>query len=217
MSIAAHFLPAASVAGDWWFYDRLENGTVRVVLGDVTGHGPAAAMIGAVIAGWYRRMRLDALYGTPEILRRLHEGMREPCAGRYMMPLSAVEVDVSGAMRVWSAAAPPVLIRRAGGEVQVLQQSGLPIGAESFQASCSEARLNPGDRVLIASDGLFERPTHGRRVLGVRRVREVLAASSEPILTKARDELAANFDALSADVREDDLTFVLVGFDGSRA
>ncbi len=143
MSLAAHFRPASGVAGDWWYYDRFDNGTVRVVLGDVTGHGPAAAMVSAVVAGWYRRMRLEGRYDTPEMLRRLHEGMRELCRGTYMMPLAAIEVDVSGAMRGWSAAAPPLLIRRADGQIQVLQQSGTPLGGEAGLSHQIRSNFSP--------------------------------------------------------------------------
>ncbi len=64
---------------------------------------------------------------------------------------------------------------------------------------------------MIASDGLFEMPTGPRKVLGVRRVRAMLAASDQASLAEARDGLVAEVEALATDTRADDMTFVLVG------
>ncbi len=211
LSLAAHFRPAAGVAGDWWFYDRLADGTLRVVIGDVTGHGAAAAMVSAVVAGWYRRMRADGIHDTSEILLRLHEGMKDLCGGKYLMPLAALELSVTGSLRSWSAAAQPVLIRRASGRVEVLQVPGAPLGGERFLVPTIEAQLEPGDRALLASDGLFEMPVVPHGALGMRRVRALLGECGNESLAQARDQFVAAVEALSTPDREDDLTFVLVG------
>ena len=53
-SLAAHYESAAQSGGDWWWADAAEGKCLRILMGDVTGHGPGSAMVTALISGSYR-------------------------------------------------------------------------------------------------------------------------------------------------------------------
>jgi len=200
------------VAGDWWFHDVAPSGGVRVLLGDVTGHGAGSAMVTAAIAGCYRALKGMPLLDTPQILERMHHVVREICNGSYHMPLAALELAKDrGEVRWWSAAAPPLLVLRRNGEIETKVARSTPLGADEFALGYLSFNLEPGDRMLVFSDGVEELEITGGRTLGLRRLANMLAAGPSGPVTAIRDALC---EALMAACGEtplnDDLTLVVL-------
>lgn len=186
------------VGGDW--YDVIETGdSVWLVIGDVAGHGVAAA----TQAGQLRhslRVYAHEGFGLSEAIRRLNElVLGTQLTGMATMCIASLCLD-SGALRVVRAGHPPPLLIRAGGEPELLE--GLPgvvLGVPG--AVCEEyaTTLEVGDRLVLYTDGLIELP-HDNLDIGFGRLIE--AARGLEGLKELRDGIVDEMVDVT-DLRDD--------------
>jgi anti-sigma regulatory factor (Ser/Thr protein kinase) len=126
-------------------------------MGDVVGRGiPAASLVGKLRNG----LRAYALEGHPpgEVLRRLNALVSD--TRREMSTAIFVEFRPgTGELRGANAGHPRALVRRAGGRIERWDAArSMPLGVVGHARYEDEAiRLEPGDAVLLFTDGLIER------------------------------------------------------------
>jgi anti-sigma regulatory factor (Ser/Thr protein kinase)/putative methionine-R-sulfoxide reductase with GAF domain len=156
---AIRYLPARDeVGGDWYDVIDLPGAKVGLAIGDVAGHGlRAAALMGQLRTG----LRAYALEGHPpgETLKRL-DRLLQTIAGRGMATAAYAVLDpATGTLRYASAGHPPPVIVRGGTEASLLGISTAPpLGTLPFATySEVEIMLEPGDTILLYTDGLIER------------------------------------------------------------
>jgi serine phosphatase RsbU (regulator of sigma subunit) len=211
VSVAGFSVTAAQAGGDWWFTETLSDGTVRVVLGDVTGHGAAPAMVAAVVAGAFRALQETGQMGARGLLQVLNAVARDVSAGTYTMPFGLLELSPYGRASWFSAAAPPLLVLRRDGTVDSITVSGTALASPSFSVGERFFDLAPGERILLTSDGVSELRLSSGYDLGLRRLAKLLKNTGGTALRDARDELAERLDALrGSEALHDDVTFALV-------
>jgi GAF domain-containing protein/anti-sigma regulatory factor (Ser/Thr protein kinase) len=189
---AARYLPARDeVGGDWYDVIDLPGGRVGLAIGDVAGHGlRAAALMGQLRTG----LRAYALEGHPpgETLKRL-DRLLQTISGRGMATAAYAVVDpATGALRYASAGHPPPVVVRGGEEASLLGVSAAPpLGTLPFATYHEvEARLEPGDTILLYTDGLVERR---REALtnGLERLRALTAvlATADQLCQRVTEQL----------------------------
>jgi anti-sigma regulatory factor (Ser/Thr protein kinase)/putative methionine-R-sulfoxide reductase with GAF domain len=189
---AVRYLPARDeVGGDWYDIIDLPGGLVGLAIGDVAGHGlRAAALMGQLRTG----LRAYALEGHPpgETLKRL-DRLLQTISGRGMATAGYAVVDpVTGALRYASAGhLPPVVVRR-GEQARLLEaRPAPPLGSLPF-AAYHEAQetLEPGDTILLYTDGLVERRREPLTA-GLERLRALAAAplSAERLCQRVVEQL----------------------------
>lgn len=213
LALRGFYAPAAQSGGDWWWYEPSGDGRVRVLLGDVTGHGVGAAMVTAGIAAAYRALPEAVRHGDVRtLIAALNDSMAGICAGAHHMTLGALEVDPGcGDARLWSAGAPAALIMRADGTIEELVAAGRPLGAPELQVGEARARVSAGDRIFVFSDGLHELVLTGGRQLGYRGVSRMLRKTLGRTGGDAYDAVARELGAaLTATPQLDDIAFVLI-------
>jgi hypothetical protein len=156
--LATRYLPAAQslgMGGDW--FDCIEHDRgFSLVVGDVTGHG-----VDAVTAMAQLRTLIGGLVRAGEPLETLFARVDGMLDRRELLLASAevFDVDVSTwTLRYCSAGHPWALVRRADGEVLLLEdgQQAL-IGAPPRHAPAPALSLAPGDVLVAYTDGLVER------------------------------------------------------------
>ncbi|WP_081788745.1 SpoIIE family protein phosphatase [Candidatus Blastococcus massiliensis] len=163
VALAARYLPSAEdvVGGDWYDLVPLPGGKLAVVLGDVAGHGLAAASVTAQLRHALRAHLLRAA-GPAAALEMLNEVTGALLPGE-MATVVVAELDPdTGDVVVASAGHLPVLHAHAGGAEYVLGGRGPALGVLDTP-SYDETRLTLGgeDRLLLFSDGLVERVRGG--------------------------------------------------------
>ena len=147
---------------------------------DVSGHGVAAALLTARLATQFSAS-LDqnaalfindfGLYDArpPAVLARYlnHLMLTDFHTDSYFTMVYAVVDCVSGEVRMVQAGHPHPVVQRASGEIEVIGEGGLPIGViENAGYEEITFQLNPGDRLVIASDGLWDATDSAGRLLG---------------------------------------------------
>lgn len=212
------FQPANQVGGDWVWYSVRKDGSILILLGDVTGHGVGSAMIAAIIAGSYKSF--DRLSGNrfgevegPKIFDVLSENLKEFGSGKYWMTVSVTEIfPKQGLMRHWSAGGPPVFIMRGDGSLEVVKIKGTPLG-NGNSISIYESETVPilsKDRVLLFTDGAFEITSENQRH-GLSNLKRNFQSTHGMSLEESNQHINKNLLKLrDGKPPEDDTTFVLV-------
>ncbi|MET7689438.1 SpoIIE family protein phosphatase [Streptomyces sp. NPDC005483] len=165
LRVEVAYLPAQSgihVGGDWFSAIELPDGDALFVVGDVAGHGIDAVATMAQLRFTAKGMVItgSSLTGA---LARLNTLLLHSRDSHGTATMVLARYDPGARCLVWAQAGhpPPLLVR--GGQVRYLDRPfGMLLGASSdpdFQeAHCV---LEPGDRVLLYTDGLVERPPEG--------------------------------------------------------
>lgn len=157
LSLCGFYASATEASGDWWWYGPYSNDGLFLLLGDVTGHGAASAMLTASTASQLHLLkRLTPDIRADQILKVLNQEFSAIAKGKYMMTMSALEIDSQMKVRWWNAASPPVLILRQSGEIEEIILPSHPLGVADFELSHLDFELKAGDRMILYTDGLSE-------------------------------------------------------------
>jgi sigma-B regulation protein RsbU (phosphoserine phosphatase) len=176
--VAARNLAARVVAGDFYDVFRLADGAVGLTVADVAGKGMAASLIMASAKA--RLPLLAADRSAAETLRELNRVLAAELSSREFVALAFVRYDpIRGTVTLANAGLPDPYLLRAGEPPRALEAPGprLPLGARhEVPYETLEVRLEPGDRLLLLTDGLAEAPTPAGEPLGYPALAALLAA-----------------------------------------
>ncbi|TFG39211.1 MAG: hypothetical protein E4H44_02520 [Candidatus Aminicenantes bacterium] len=177
--LAARSSSSLQVAGDTYDVLLSDNCLIATVT-DVSGKGVGAGMIAS---GVHAAVRL--LAGKDDDLADLAGHINRYLSGatadNRFATFGMVKIDLQGRLRAVNAGHLPLLIRRAGGTVEQIDSSGLPLGIlEAATYTESTALLGPGDFVVLFTDGLTEAEDEDEEEFGVERVAAVVASLVEP-------------------------------------
>jgi len=155
----AFYQPTYEVGGDYYDFVPLPGDRMGLALGDVAGKGVAAALMMAKFAGDTRYCILTENAPAPTAAR-LNNLLCAAGIEDKFITLGLCVLDAPARkLTVTSAGHTPVLVRRADGRVEEVGQevSGLPLGImEDSEYEQAEVQLNPGDVVVIYSDGVTD-------------------------------------------------------------
>jgi PAS domain S-box-containing protein len=199
----------SDVGGD--FYDIVSVGDGRhlVFLGDVTGKGIAAAALTSLVRHSVRTAaRFDPRPAA--ILRLLNEILVEQ---PRLAPVTLVCGLIDGStLTVAAAGHPPPLLRRAG-TVREIGPTGILLGAAPDQTFREETTdLQPGDTVLLYTDGVTDTPGTEER-FGPERLAAILGDAPEPP-AQVLDRIEAALREFQAGTAVDDRAMLVLRFAG---
>ena len=213
LRLCAYYEPMSRAGGDYWFARRLADGTLRILLADVTGHGAGASMVTAAVAGCERALTRDAgsAPDAQELLAAVHRVLEEICRGAYTMPACLLEVSPDGECRCWSAAAPPLLVQRANGDFEVKGAKGHPLGSDELLFGEVQWQLGPGDRMLAFTDGVVELELPSGRDMGLKRLKTFMENCEGKDLQQTRAAIIEQVrEAQDGKPAGDDITYLLL-------
>jgi serine phosphatase RsbU (regulator of sigma subunit)/anti-sigma regulatory factor (Ser/Thr protein kinase) len=160
LRMAARYLPAAdesAVGGDWYDVIELDNHRIGFVIGDVAGHGMAAATFMGQLRSAIRAYALDT-EGPGEVITKLAE-FSDRMHSRMATVIYATLNLNTWQVRIARAGHPYPLLLRAGGSAEFLTEAGgPPLGTVGGQVYDEQSvTLSAGETLLLYTDGLIER------------------------------------------------------------
>src|SRR6266498_4143395 len=168
--VAAYYRPARAVGGDFYDFLQLPEGQVGVVVGDVTDKGVPAAL---VMATTHSILRVEALrlVAPGEVLRRVNQLLLDEMPPNMFVTCLYVVLDpASGRLRFANAGHNLPNLRHRDG-VTELRATGMPLGLlPDMEYDEHTATLEPGDSLLLHSDGLAEAHSPDREMFGFPRL-----------------------------------------------
>ena len=199
--LAAAYLPAQEVGGDFYQVLPQPDGGAIVVLGDVSGKGLKAAMTGMLAIGALRTLAARGL-GPAELLAALNEEIVAAQQGGFITMLCA-RIEANG--KVTLANAGHLHPYRSGEEIEL--EAGLPLGiTRGVSYAERQISLKPGERLTLLSDGVVEARDKDGELFGFDRTQAGSGATARQMA-----ETAQQFG------QEDDITVLTLTREGSTA
>lgn len=209
--LAGNVLPGYDVGGDWFDYIENRDGA-WIAVADSKGKGTTAAALGGVALGAFRaKRRVNApLDATALAIHHTMQDVEIDAAfvnvilGRWHGPSSTFRSVTCGSQA-------PLLITATGEllELDATEHPSLGVGARARRFTIDRRRLEPGERLLLISDGVLDRRTHAGERFGLDGIRTALAKATNAAAASTVRALEDAITAASGDPLEDDATIVV--------
>ena len=211
IEVSARYLPASetpSVGGDWYEGLLLDGERIALVVGDVTGHGVAAAADMALIRGMVTAL-LHSGVPVADVFSEVSGVLRQR-PGVLLATAALAVIDLAVETVTFATAGhPPPVLRLPDGQIRMLDTANAPIIGHVRTRSVADVAPFPiGSLLVMFTDGLVERRDRPFDV-GVGQVAAVLAGLSEHVTPDELTDLLLH--ALLQDRgSEDDIAILVV-------
>ena len=214
-SFSTLYLPARQVGGDFydWFEIPDKRSQIGIVVGDVVDKGIPAALFMTLSR---TMIRIAALAGHPpaKALRQANEWIiRDGRAALYLTAFYAL-LDTDTGELIYSNAGhnPPILFQSRGGKISQLTTAGTLIGyLEGIQIGQDRVQLNPGDSLILYTDGVTDAIDLREEAFDVERLSNAIATSQGLRASELQANImAALREFTQGTLQEDDITLVCI-------
>jgi phosphoserine phosphatase RsbU/P len=208
LDVFAKMRPARDVGGDFYDYFPLDEHRFAVVIADVCGKGVPASLFMAVTRTVIRLVAREGGDVGAGIGRANDLLCAENDLSMFATLFYAVIDAETGALTYCNAGHNPPLLMRAGRGIEELDASGPPLGiVAGIGYAPGAARLAPGDRILLYTDGVTEAADAAAAEFGMARLREAIAACSGAPAEGLVTEVFKRVEAFAGDApQSDDIT-----------
>jgi sigma-B regulation protein RsbU (phosphoserine phosphatase) len=173
-TVSALNIPTFRVGGDVYDFIEPAEGTLGVLIGDVSGKGISAALYMAKFISDFRNVARQV--GSPEVaLNQLNSLASKAPMGMFLTATYALLDTATGVLRLCVAGHPPAIhISKDAVRVTDLP-SGPPLGIVPTDYPVATMQLQAGDRLLLLTDGVFDAKNRAGQRLGLAHVAEFAA------------------------------------------
>ncbi len=212
LRLAAWMETADKTGGDYYDVIEAPQGSLDLIVCDVSGHGIAAALLMATTRAYGRAVH--TVESDPrKVMDRLNRLLVPDMPSDSFVTMTLARIGADGSACYVSAGHPPPLVYRAAqGVFDSLEETDLLLGFDG-NASFTAHQVDPlrrGDVVVLFTDGLYEAASPEGGSWGLAAVKEVIAASArdgaEGIVAALREGVASHLEGRP---RQDDVTLLV--------
>ncbi len=211
----AEMLPCRSIGGDFFEYIDLPDGRFGFALGDVSGKGPPAALLGALTQGSLAAQTAVAS-GPADALTRLNTALvRRAIEGRFVTLFHA-QLDPDGTLTFCNGGHNPPFLVDGRGAVRRLETGGMPMGLfDGLPFAEESVTMEPGDFLVLFSDGVSEALDPDGNEFEDARILESIAGAPAREAPAQMEHLLASVKRFTAGApQNDDVTVLVVAYRG---
>lgn len=209
IDIACYMKTANEVSGDYYDFQQMEDGTLIVVIGDATGHGMKSGVVVTAIKSLF-----SALGANPDIsafFNRCTQILKGMNLEYLYMAMTLIRIK-NRILTASVAGMPPILLYKSKSKIlNEISKGGTPLGFTECHYQKTDMELEPGDTILLMSDGFPELLNDKEEMLDYHRVKEYFKG----VAHHAPKEIIAQLcDAgekwRNERAQDDDITFVVL-------
>ncbi|QQS46099.1 MAG: SpoIIE family protein phosphatase [Acidobacteriota bacterium] len=172
--VSAQSIPSRYVGGDFYDLITINDGAAVFVLGDVSGKGIAAALLAAMAQG---ALQVQFHSGLPltSVISSLNKLLVQRSASNKFITLFCAVLDAEGNFSYINAGHNPPILLRTDGTIETLTTRSVVLGAFDFaQYQPLQTRLDPGDVVVMYTDGVTEAVNAANEMYGEERLTQLV-------------------------------------------
>ncbi len=210
LEFSAICLPARGISGDYYDVHQLEDGRMIIAIADISGKGISAAILMANLQALLRAISHSPLVPA-EVCRRLNHHLVEVTeSARFATLFYGEWLASERRLRYVNAGHnPPMLISTEN--CHRLNAGGVPLGIfPEATFEMGEAVLNPGDLLVLYSDGVTEAGMKHGRELGEDGLRSLVQTNRLKPLAEVQRAVLAEVRQRTGDEPDDDITLLIV-------
>jgi serine phosphatase RsbU (regulator of sigma subunit) len=205
---------ADATGGDYFDWNQLEDGTLVVTLADVTGHGIGPALLAAVCRA-YARASFNPGDSLANVMQRINKSFGGDLSpGRFATFVAAVCRGGDDNLELLSAGHAPLFIYSHGKrQLEITPAHDVPLGIlpQLTSARSQVVSMQPGDLVLLITDGFLEWENSAGEQFGTDRLEEFIQSNGHLGPEEIIAELYARvLEFAGGTAQQDDLTAVVI-------
>ena len=212
LACAGECIQAKSVGGD--YYDFVELGVDRTAfaLVDVSGKGIAAALLMANLQATLRSQYASGASDPARMLERANRLFFDSTPGnRYATLFLAEFSQATRELRYVNCGHVPPVLARADGAIETLEPTATVIGLfEDWFGESASTVLEPGDTLIVCSDGVTEALSDDEEEYGDDRLRDAIAVHRGLAVPELLATLQTSVQQFAGAVQSDDRTLLVV-------
>ena len=211
--LAGAVLPAEATSGDYYDFVPLPDGTVVIVVADVSGHGLGPALVMAETRAYLRSLT-RATYDLVAITAGLNDFLLADLQDSHFVTMLLARLDPSNGRLDYVNAAHPggAIVGRSGELVARLPSKCLPLGmfGETWRGVIQHAEIGAGEIAVLVTDGVLECESPDGEEFGSDRLLDVVSrhrrGTAEEIVADVRGAVR---EFRKGERQEDDVTIVI--------
>jgi sigma-B regulation protein RsbU (phosphoserine phosphatase) len=209
--VAASSVPSRYVGGDFYDLIPMKDGRFVFALGDVSGKGVAAALLAAMAQGALQ-VQFASNHSLTEVITSLNKVLAQRSESNRFITLFCAVLDRDGHLTYINAGHNLPILTRTVGETEKLTTRSVLLGAFDFvEYKPRQTKLNPGDVVVMYTDGVTEAVNSDNEMFGEDRLEELIqrnvTLSAEQIKQRILDEVISFTRGLP---QGDDITLIVL-------
>lgn len=203
------------VGGDYYDVMDLPPDRWGAVLADVSGKGVSAALLTSLLQGAFFSATLSDI-GLAASVERINRYICERSRHARFATAFCCVARRDGALSWINAGHCAVLLARESGETEWLEPTTSPIGLfPDLEFPESELRLEPGDKLVIYSDGVSEAANWSNERYGEQRIADFVRSRSSLSAAELHEALIEDVQAFTQGAEQgDDLTLLVLAYRG---
>lgn len=217
LDIAGHSAYCDETGGDYYDFldiDGISKTTAAIAVGDVVGHGIAAAMLMATARG-ILRCRCQESGTLADLLNNMNDLLVEDTAGERFMTMLLMTIDAVNGWLRWATAGhePPFVYDEGSDRFVELEGSGYPLGLMRgiTYDEYSYASVKTGQVYVASTDGIWETADPKGEMFGISRLRELIRRHAHLSAVQISKRISIDLeDFRGGSKQSDDIAFVVI-------
>ncbi len=213
LELCGHCVPAETIGGDYYDFLTTPSGELGLAIGDVAGKGVPAALLMAGLQASLRSLTLAGISDLSELMAKLNVLVYDASPANRFATFFYGLYDPSTRRLRYSTAGhnPALLLRASNGEAHWLKTRGVGLGLQrSSTYEQAELALEPGDRLILYTDGVTEARNSDGEEFGVDRLETTVCCCTNLSASGILNRVIAATTAFAGDAPQfDDITMIV--------
>ena len=212
LAISAVNTPCHAVGGDYFDVFPMSDDRTAFVIADVAGKGIGAALLTTMLQGALTGMTLGT--DPARVFHHINDFLcQHSDVGKYATMFFGM-LDLHGNLDYLNAGHPSPLLLRRGSVSETFTQGSFPVGLiPEAKYVAVRATLEPGDTLVLFSDGVTEAADPEEQMYGVPRLSEVLAGQHDEPLDQLQKRVVDSVENFARGASQaDDITLLFIRY-----
>jgi phosphoserine phosphatase RsbU/P len=204
------------VGGDYYDVVAIGPDVWSLVVADVSGKGVSSALLASFLQGAF--LSASSTTDIPEVMSRINTFLSDRSEHGKYATMFYSKLDSAGRLTYANAGHCPSLLVRMTGEIEKLDATSMPVGlmpGAAFELAYRD--LEPGDRIVLYTDGVTEAQNDAGEFFGRKRLRDAVQSAGSADCKEMHATIQQAILEFTAGAEQaDDLTLVVVEYRGGR-